>query len=304
MRTGRNNPCYCGSGRTYKFCHLPIDDALTEDKYAAAQKVYAKHWSRTSELHFDERLYHWMAERLSPFAPSKIFDVGCGSGHGLIALFETFGREIQVVSVEENASCVTIAENTLAMTGVPTKKILRLEVFHSGSGYFFKAGPVPTPFRSGCTLIEGDVCNDPRLIEALLASERFDAVTVWLSGTHMMRPQHADIQRNNIKSDGSHRLYVQNSTYDLAERILRPGGVLQVVDRTEVPDTDLMRDDMLDAHREQASTTSLKVMSLDYLRYKEPAESRMPMKITPGLSGRMPDRPDIAITSVISQKPD
>jgi hypothetical protein len=74
---------------------------------------------------------------------------------------------------------------------------------------------------------------------------------------------------------------------------------LQVVDRTEVPDSD----DMLDAHREQASTTSLKVMCLDYLRYKEPAESRMPMKVTPGLSGRMPDRPDIAITSVLSQKP-
>lgn len=302
MRPGRNDPCYCNSGRTYKFCHLPIDEAPTKEKYVAGQKVYAKHWSRTSELHFASRLYHWMAERLSPFAPSKIFDVGCGSGHGLIALFDTLPA-IQVVSVEENASCMAIAERTIAKKGVPTKAIFRLEVHHSGSGYFFEAGAVPTPFPAGCILIEGDVCNDPRLIEALLASEQFDAVTVWLSGTHMMRPQHADVKRNNIKSDGSHRLYVQNSTYDLAEKILRPGGVLQIVDRTEVPDTDLMRGDMLDAHREQASTTSLKVILLDYLKYTEPPESRMPMKVTPGLSGRLPDRPDIAITSVISQKP-
>jgi SAM-dependent methyltransferase len=176
MRTGRNDPCFCGSGRTYKFCHLPIDEARIEDKYAAAQKVYAKHWSRTSEFHFDARLYHWMAERLSPFAPpSKIFDVGCGSGHGLVALYETLGPATQVVSVEENASCVTIAERTVAKIGIPTKAILRLEVFHSGNGYFFEARPVPTPFPPGCTLIEGDVCNAPRLIEALSASERFDA---------------------------------------------------------------------------------------------------------------------------------
>jgi hypothetical protein len=27
MSTGRNDPCPCGSGRRYKKCHLPLDDA-------------------------------------------------------------------------------------------------------------------------------------------------------------------------------------------------------------------------------------------------------------------------------------
>lgn len=27
MKIGRNDPCHCGSGKKYKFCHLPLDEA-------------------------------------------------------------------------------------------------------------------------------------------------------------------------------------------------------------------------------------------------------------------------------------
>ena len=37
-RPGRNEPCHCGSGRKYKQCCLPADEALA----AAARKVQAE----------------------------------------------------------------------------------------------------------------------------------------------------------------------------------------------------------------------------------------------------------------------
>ncbi|MEP7117595.1 MAG: SEC-C metal-binding domain-containing protein [Acidobacteriota bacterium] len=37
-RPGRNEPCYCGSGRKYKQCCLPADETLA----AAARKVKAE----------------------------------------------------------------------------------------------------------------------------------------------------------------------------------------------------------------------------------------------------------------------
>ena len=35
-RPGRNEPCYCGSGRKYKQCHLPTDEAEAAKARAAA----------------------------------------------------------------------------------------------------------------------------------------------------------------------------------------------------------------------------------------------------------------------------
>jgi hypothetical protein len=52
--------------------------------------------------------------------------------------------------------------------------------------------------------------------------------------------------------------------------ILRKGGVLQVVDRGEPPASDFLREDTLNAHREQASVTSLKVTDLQFTMYEEP----------------------------------
>jgi hypothetical protein len=32
---GRNDPCYCGSGKKYKKCHLPIDDEAKRKQFEA-----------------------------------------------------------------------------------------------------------------------------------------------------------------------------------------------------------------------------------------------------------------------------
>lgn len=35
MKTGRNDPCHCGSGEKYKRCHLPQDEAARSERLAA-----------------------------------------------------------------------------------------------------------------------------------------------------------------------------------------------------------------------------------------------------------------------------
>lgn len=303
MRPGRNEPCHCGSGRKYKNCHLKIDDAPLERRYEVAQQIYAQNWPSTAKTHYQARHYHWMAERLKPFEPQRILDIGCGSGHGLLALFEVLGQDAQILSLDENGACLNVAANTLAEAGVGTQIVKRLKSALTPEGFVLNAAPLDGAIGEECTLIEADVCNDPALLQTLIDDTPFDAVTIWLTGTHMMRQFHRDVKSRNIGSDGAHRLYVQNSVYELADRVLKSGGVLQVVDRTEAPTTDEMRDDFLNAHREQASVTNLEVTTLDYHIYDALPTPRTPMVFTPGTSGRIPDHIQYAITSIISLKP-
>src|SRR5690242_4800546 len=108
MKPGRNDPCWCPSGRKYKHCHLAIDEARPEDQYRAAQDVYSRNWTLTAEALFEQGVYHWMSELLLPLKPQRVFDVGCGSGHGIRAMYEVLGAELQVLSVDENSACLDV----------------------------------------------------------------------------------------------------------------------------------------------------------------------------------------------------
>jgi SAM-dependent methyltransferase len=244
-----------------------------------------------------------MAERLKSFSPRRILDIGCGGGHGLFALFEVFGPELKVVSLEENGACIETAAQMLSKAGIEIHKIKRLQAMLTPDGYTFLAAPIEGIPAAQCVLVESDICNDSAVLDTLLENGAFDAVTIWLTGTHMMRQFNKDVRNQNIGTDGEHRLYVQNCVYELADQILKTGGVLQVVDRTEAPTSDEMRTDYLDAHREQASVTSLRVSDLEYLPYEEiQGQQRTPMIVTPGKSGRVPAQLQTAMTSIISVK--
>jgi SAM-dependent methyltransferase len=303
MEIGRNSPCPCGSGRKYKHCHFSIDQAPLELKYAAVQSVYAKNWVTAAKSHYEQQHYHWMAGILSRFKPARIFDVGCGSGHGLLALYAVLGQRIEVVSIDDNQACLDVAYDTLSKANITTSVIKRLETRMTPQGYVQVGTKIKNMPATQCTLIESDLCNDDFIEDALVTHGLYDVVTIWLTGTHMMRPNHASVRQRNITSEGNHRLYVQNKLYEVADRILRHGGVLQIVDRGEAPTASLLREDALRAHREQASVTSLQVTDLEYRIYIEPKGTRTPIKFTPGTSGRMPKVYETAFVSIISIKP-
>lgn len=304
MITQRNAPCPCNSGRKYKDCHLQIDQAHTaEEKYSAAQAVYARNWRTTAQHHFAERHYHWLAEQLKPFGPRRLLDVGSGSGHGLIALLETLGSDLQVIGLDENEACLQIARQTLIANGHAPVLNSRISRAETRFGIVQRAPEIAEPITAQLALVEGDVCNDPHLVASLLSIGRFDAVTIWLTGTHMLRQWDTAVRAAGVESEGTYRLYVQNSAYELADRILKVGGVLQVADRGEAPKSDHLRNDVLEAHREQALGTSLEVRDLAFRVYKQPESRRTPMGVTPGTSGRRPPPGfEAAIVSTVAVK--
>ena len=107
-----------------------------------------------------------------------------------------------------------------------------------------------------------------------------------------------------IRDDGNNRLFVQNEVYETADKILRTGGILQIVDRGENTNASYLVEDIIEAHKDQASTTSLVVESVKSLPYSEPSVSgSQPMILTPGISGRIPKTFSMAFWSIISRKP-
>jgi len=307
MKAGRNDPCWCGSGLKYKNCHYEVDTAPPEKHVQVAREVYDRNWQKNAAHFASQGCYEWMASVLKPFAPKRILDIGCGEGSGLLALLSTLGSDnLTIISLEENSECTHTAEKHLRSKGYEASIIHRMHAEPTANRqHVLGVEPGKLVERSGITLIESDILlKDDDLFSFLLSIPRFDAVTVWLIGTHFARQECQSIASLQIKTSKEYRLRVQNQVYEHADRLLRSGGVLQIVDRGEVPNTELVRSDFLNAHKEQASVTSLEVKSLEYLVYNEPGASRkVAMQATVGTSGRTPDLSQFAMISVISVKP-
>jgi hypothetical protein len=183
--------------------------------------------------------------------------------------------------------------------------IQRLDVeMESGESYFLAIKTGQLSQSDGILLVESDILADPELDEFLNGIPPFDAITVWPIGTHLMRQNCLNVASLEMKNNVEYRLRVQNKIYEMAGRILRPGGVLQVVDRGEEPNDEILKNDMIDAHKSQASVTSLQVKSLEYMPYSEiETGKRVNMVMSVGESGRIPKAPQFAVLSVISTKP-
>jgi SAM-dependent methyltransferase len=304
VRLGRNDPCWCGSTKKYKHCHLDIDSTSGENQVTAAKRVYLRNWDRNASSMENQGGYLWMAKKLEPYKPKRIFDVGSGDGRGLATLWNTFKPDL-IFSIDENWECLTASEGRLKKLGSPTRVVPRLKVqMQSEKHYLLNTKLNMLPRENGVFLVESDFLTDPELNNFLQEIPPFDAVTVWLIGTHLVRQNCLNIAPLQMKDNGEYRLKVQNRAYELADKILRPGGVLQIVDRGEEPSTQLLKDDTMNSHRDQASVTSLQVKEMDYMLYQEVETSnRVTMVATPGTSGVIRENPKLAILSVISTKP-
>lgn len=304
MALKRNDPCWCGTGRKYEYCHQKIDAAFGAEKYAASQAVYAQNWETTAEMHSNAGVYEWLAGELKQFQPRRILDVGSGSGHGLISFLKVLGDDTSIVAIDENPNCLQLTRSTLEKIGLVEIELeKRVTVTTSSRGFSHTTKPIGSSFSKQVTLLESDLCDDPYLADALLKSGPFDAVTVWMSGVHMLRQHNESVLASGVKSDGEHRLYVQNAAYELADKILKVGGVLQIGERGVAMDYEFIREDLLRSHREQASVTSLKVLGLTHRPYQEPESGRTPMVLTPGTSGMLPPDRNTSIISILSRKP-
>jgi SAM-dependent methyltransferase len=301
MKRSPNDPCWCDSKRKYKKCHKAFDEAPEDRKYTEAQRLYANAWRVTSQLQYARGDYDWMAQQLKPYKVERLFDVGCGSGHGLLALSATLPAPVRVVAVDENRDCLRIARDTLAKAGLSPAVIARLDWAHTPLGFVHHAKPFAGPLPRPLALIEADPMTDPYLEEALHGDGPFDAVTIWLTGAHMWRRMNAVSRSRGVRDEHDLRILLQNNAYELADRILRPGGVLQVVDRAEAPTTDFLYNAYVQAHREQAEPTTLDVREIAYRLWSSPEGGGTKMIFTTP-EGREAVEPEMALVSIISVK--
>ncbi len=268
------------------------------------RKAYIKSWGINSEGHLAQGHYSWMAERVKGFP--RTLEIGCGVGHSTLALLQ---QGHTVVCVEENPQCIAATRKRLADEGFCVEVIAReTPVSLDENAYRLIYSEIPEAPEADCLLIEGDALNDPALEAWLERQPKFDAVACWLLGTHDARGHNAAVDLALMPTPYEHRIFVQNRVYEIADRILRSGGVLSVIDRAQTPTTQDMVDKLLQHHREQASVTSLVVQPVEHTPHVESEQQgAMRMMTTNLLDAAMAftpdDPPTMSLCSTTSVKP-
>lgn len=281
---------------------------MKPDKYSRHAELlkndrlaYANRWNEKNAGHFERSGYYdWMSKFVDDY--SLILEIGTGTGQSTVSLLK---RGHTVVGIDENPNCLEIAERNIRDSGFEVTVRPRGIVNPQYYGYNVKyRRPEAEIIDKGALLLEGDVNNDSALQEWLIRNKPFDAVVCWLIGTHTGRPSNKVMINSRINNDGDYRLFVQNEVYEIAERVLRKDGILHIVDRGERTNDAAHIQETFDSHREQASTTSLVIESVESLPYEDPPDTgAQPMVVTLGTSGRIPTNFDMSFWSVMSRKP-
>jgi len=101
------------------------------------------------------------------------------------------------------------------------------------------------------------------LAPGVFSGEPVDAVTCWLLEVPKRADVAARLDAMGLRTEQEARLALQTLVYRLADRVLRPGGILQLVDRTEEPFDESLATGMMRLQRAQAKGTSLEFASMD-----------------------------------------
>lgn len=280
---------------------MSIDGATGDDRIKAAHVEYLRSWSQSADSIDQQGGYRWMAEQVLHENPLTLLDIGCGLGHGLAALL-ALRKDLDVIALDENPQCLIATEKRLQALGVEVERIERIR--HKSTSeqtHMIDFRPGTIRRSKQVTLIESDAMLNDAEARMFLGQRPFDAATIWLIGTHKGRQECDNLESLRIRTSQEYRLHVQNPMYQFAGEILRPGGILNVVDRGEYPDTKQKEEWTLDPHREQAGPTSLRVENLATFPYTELTGAGVPMGMSMPIDGRKPG-PQLALNSVTSRK--
>jgi SAM-dependent methyltransferase len=264
---------------------------------------YCENWAINAAHIESQGCYDWMATQLKPLRPNRVLDIGCGTGQGLLALTGHFSPRI--VCIEENSDCIRITEGALKQERIPTESLVRLGYHELRDGtHFLVVDAEPIVASSTVTLIHGDIlCDDPQLMRFLASQETFDAITLWLSGTFKWRRTCRSIADLAITTPVEYSGRVRDRVYELATRLLRPGGWLQIVDRTEPASDHIRLEDFADEYKPNASLTDIEVFAIAQRDYSERSDRGIRMMMSVTDTGRTGDPSNVVMTSALLRKP-
>jgi hypothetical protein len=131
--------------------------------------------------------------------------------------------------------------------------VLEVGTERQGTAALIERGWRVVPAETGAVLAQGEFSGEP-----------IDVVTCWLLDLRAARPEVLEkLRAMGLRTPDEHRLAVQTLVYRLADRVLRPGGVLQVVDRMLEPFGESLATGMMRLQRAQAKGTRLEFASID-----------------------------------------
>lgn len=230
-------------------------------------RAYSREWEINSK-HFEAAGYYkWMADKLE-LKSGSVLEIGCGNG---TSTFELSKRGFQIISLDENPTCLKKAHQRLLECGISAKLHLRGAI-HGSEERDHRITYSPLKRVSGVqvVLIEGSVTNSGSVAGLAAAYGKFDAVICWLMGTHSAMQFNKDVTTAGVFSAAAYRMFAQSSTYRLANTLLKPGGTLHIVDRGFAPNVDVMADDYINGQNQIPGFSSLSLCSFDHVAYQEP----------------------------------
>jgi hypothetical protein len=131
--------------------------------------------------------------------------------------------------------------------------VLEVGTERHGTAALVERGWRVVPVETGAVLAQGEFTGEP-----------VDAVTCWLLDLRGARAEVLEkLRAMGLRTPDEHRLAVQTLVYRLADRVLRPGGVLQMVDRMMEPFGESLATGMMRLQRAQAKGTMLEFASID-----------------------------------------
>ena len=247
----------------------------------AAHREYAAAWAENATAYEQQDVYDHLAKQL--FARSdirRIFDIGCGLGHGLAALRDNLllGGE-HIVAIDENPLCLTGAAERLRITSEDPNLDRMVDELLPDGRYLSTYRPGKIQGVGPITLIQSDLMvRDDALTAFLDEIGPLDAVTLWFSGIHKARSA-MDLARHfEFKSDADHRMLVEDFAIDLAVQRLRPGGCLQIVTRGAFMSPETVAQHMGEAYSDALEGFPLALETVAVIPYSEP-DSRSSIKV-------------------------
>lgn len=260
----------------------------------SARSRYAQEWGRGNARHFHAHGYYaWMAGFLDGYSP--ILEIGTGNGNGTQALLAA-GHV--VVGIDENPECLKLAQANLAASGFPVTYEKREQIQPADQGYVIHYRAPQSPFPDkGALLLEGDILNDPALFDWVEKNKSLNAVACWLIGTYYERTYNTAVTGLAITNPETYRMTLHKTLCLRAERLLPAGGILHFVDRGDMPLSEAAQQHLHSYYVSQGSGTSLSLISLSCIPYREPAAGPAIQMIVP-TAGSEPQQTTAFISAV------
>lgn len=267
LPAGDSGACPCGSGFAYRACHQPVVEAPPEARLDVARRAYARSWAVNAACYDAQGLYARLARQLGSHRPGpRLVDLGCGRGDGMAALQQELGCEI--IGVDENPACLAAAAARLGVAA-PADRLQPTAFARDGYELAYVADEVGA--LNGAALIQSDLLRPDAAMAAALGP--VDVVTLWFPGTHKAREHERLVRAMHLTSDELYAVAVELAAMEFAARQLRPGGMLQIVDRGAHPDLSTIASGFRDRFAAMADTFGLALIDLRAIRYREPAAS-------------------------------